>query len=416
MDARVDAVQESLARRWEALRPHLNERQRRLWLGCEALELGSGGAARVAAILGVAADTVRRGRAELGNAEVVPEGRPRKPGGGRKRAEEHQPGLEQALDSLVEPTTRGDPESPLRWTTKSLQELTKALQGRGFRLTDKVVWRLLKAAGYSLQANAKTAEGRQHPDRDGQFRYINDAVRAHQADGQPVISVDAKKKELIGSYKNNGREWMPQGKPEQVNVYDFIDRDAGKVTPYGVYDVTTNTGWVGVGTDHDTAAFAVATIEHWWNRAARAAYPDATRLLITADGGGSNGYRSRQWKTELAALAARTGLTITVTHLPPGTSKWNKVEHRLFSFISMNWRGRPLTSHEVVVETIAATTTATGLTVHADLDTTAYPTGVKISDRDMKALTDTGTLRRHNYHGEWNYTLHPPKTDTPDPD
>ena len=416
MDARVDAVQESLARRWEALRPHLNERQRRLWLGCEALELGSGGAARVAAILGVAADTVRRGRAELGNAEVVPEGRSRKPGGGRKRAEEHQPGLEQALDSLVEPTTRGDPESPLRWTTKSLQELTKASQGRGFRLTDKVVWRLLKGAGYSLQANAKTAEGRQHPDRDGQFRYINDAVRAHQADGQPVISVDAKKKELIGSYKNNGREWMPQGKPEQVNVYDFIDRDAGKVTPYGVYDVTTNTGWVGVGTDHDTAAFAVATIEHWWNQAARAAYPDATRLLITADGGGSNGYRTRQWKTELAALAARTGLTITVTHLPPGTSKWNKVEHRLFSFISMNWRGRPLTSHEVVVETIAATTTATGLTVHADLDTTAYPTGVKISDRDMKALTDTGALRRHNYHGEWNYTLHPPKTDTPDPD
>ncbi len=414
MDVPVDAVDESVARRWEALRPHLNERQRRLWLGAEARELGSGGAARVAVVLGVAADTVRRGRAELDNPETTPQGRSRKAGGGRKRAEENQPGLEQALDALVEPATRGDPESPLRWTTKSLRELTKALQDKGFQLTDKVVWRLLKAAGYSLQANAKTAEGRQHPDRDGQFRYINEAVRAHQGDGQPVISVDAKKKEKIGPYKNNGREWMPHGQPEQVNVYDFIDREAGKVTPYGVYDVTANAGWVSVGTDHDTAAFAVATIGQWWDQVGRAAYPGATRLLITADGGGSNGYRTRQWKTELAALAARTGLTITVTHLPPGTSKWNKIEHRLFSFISINWRGRPLTSHEVVVETIAATTTATGLTVHADLDTTPYPTGVKIHDRDMTALTDTGILHRHDFHGEWNYTLNPPKPDTPD--
>lgn len=414
MDVPVDAVQESLARRWEALRPHLNELQRRLWLGSEARELGSGGADRVAAALGVAADTVRRGRAELDNPEIPPPGRSRKSGGGRKRAEDHQPGLEQALDELVDPVTRGDPESPLRWTTKSLRELTKALQDKGYRLTDKVVWRLLKQANYSLQANAKTAEGRQHPDRDGQFRYINDAVREHQADGQPVISVDAKKKEKIGPYKNNGREWMPEGQPEQVNVYDFIDPETGKVTPYGVYDVTTNTGWVGVGTDHDTAAFAVATIGQWWDQVGRAAYPDATRLLITADGGGSNGYRTRQWKTELAALAARTGLTITVTHLPPGTSKWNKIEHRLFSFISINWRGRPLTSHEVVVQTIAATTTATGLTVHADLDTSSYPTGVKIHDRDMKTLTDTGILQRHDYHGEWNYALNPPKSDTPD--
>ena len=229
-----------------------------------------------------------------------------------------------------------------------------------------------------------------------------------------MISVDAKKKELIGPYKNGGREWMPAGQPERVNVYDFIDREAGKVTPYGVYDVTANTGWVGVGTDHDTAAFAVATIGHWWTQVGRAAYPDATRLLITADGGGSNGYRTRQWKTELAALAARTGLTITVTHLPPGTSKWNKVEHRLFSFISMNWRGRPLTSHEVVVETIAATTTATGLSVQADLDTSSYPTGIKIPNRDMKALIDTGILQRHDFHGEWNYTIHPPKPDRPD--
>jgi transposase len=403
MDVPVDVVQESLTRRWEALRPHLNERQRRLWLGAEARELGSGGAVRVAAVLGVAADTVRRGRAELNDPGIAAPDRSRKAGGGRKRAEELQPGLEQALDSLVDPATRGDPESPLRWTTKSLRELTKALQGKGFRLTEQVVRRLLKAAGYSLLANAKTAEGRQHPDRDAQFRYIHDAVRAHQADGQPVISVDAKKKELIGPYQNNGREWMPEGQPEQVNVYDFIDREAGKVTPYGVYDVTSNTGWVGVGTDHDTAAFAVATIGQWWDQVGRATYPGATRLLITADGGGSNGYRTRQWKTELAALAARTGLTITVSHLPPGTSKWNKVEHRLFSFISINWRGRPLTSHEVVVETIAATTTATGLTVRADLDTTPYPTGVKIPDRDMKTLIDTGVLQRHDFHSEWNY-------------
>jgi hypothetical protein len=409
MDVAVDPMEESLARRWEALRPHLSERQRRLWLGAEARELGPSGAVRVAAVLGVAADTVRRGRVELDDPEIAPPDRSRKAGGGRKKAEEHQPGLAEALNSLVDPVTRGDPESPLRWTTKSLRELTKALQGKGFRLSEQVVRRLLKAAGYSLQANAKTAEGRQHPDRDGQFRYINDTVLAHQSDGQPVISVDAKKKELIGSYKNGGREWMPEGQPEQVNVYDFIDRVAGKVTPYGVYDITANTGWVSVGTDHDTAAFAVATIGQWWDQAGKAAYPDATRLLITADGGGSNGYRTRQWKTELAGLAAHTGLTITVTHLPPGTSKWNKVEHRLFSFISINWRGRPLTSHEVVVETIAATTTATGLTIRADLDTTPYPTGVKIPDRDMKALTDTGVLRRHDFHGEWNYTLHPPK-------
>ena len=414
MDGAVDAVAESLARRWEALRPHLTERQRRLWLGSEARELGSGGPARVAAAVGVAADTVRRGRTELDDPVIPPSGRSRKPGGGRKRAEEVQPGLVDALDCLVEPATRGDPMSPLRWTTKSLRELTDALQAKGYRLTDKVVWRLLKAAGYSLQANAKTAEGRQHPNRDGQFRYVNDAVAAHQADGQPVISVDAMKKQLIGPYKNNGREWMPKGQPEQVNVYDFIDPERGKVTPYGVYDVTANTGWVGVGTDHDTAAFAVTTIGHWWDQIGHAAYPGATRLLITADGGGSNGYRTRQWKTALAALAARTGLTITVTHLPPGTSKWNKVEHRLFSFISINWRGRPLTSHEVVIETIGATKTAAGLTVQADLDTSPYPTGVKIPDREMKALTDTGILTRHDYHGEWNYSLNPPRADMPD--
>ena len=405
-------AEESLARRWEALRPHLSERQRRLWLGAEARELGPGGAATVAAALGVAADTVRRGRAELDDPAAPAPGRSRKPGGGRKRAEEHAPGLVAALEALIDPVTRGDPTSPLRWTTKSLRTLAQALREEGYQVSERVVRRLLKQAGYSLQANAKTAEGRQHPDRDAQFAYLNGQVKDHQEAGCPVISVDAKKKELVGPFKNGGREWMPAGQPEQVNVYDFIDPDAGKVTPYGIYDLAANTGWVAVGTDHDTAAFAVATIERWWHAVAATAYPHADRLLITADGGGSNGYRTRLWKTELAALAERAGLTITVCHLPPGTSKWNKIEHRLFSHISMNWRGRPLTSHEVIVQTIAATTTATGLSVHAELDTDSYPTGVKIPDRDMATLTATGTLVRHDFHGEWNYTLHP--RDTPD--
>jgi hypothetical protein len=254
---------------------------------------------------------------------------------------------------------------------------------------------------------------RQHVDRDAQFAYLNEQVKAHQESSDPVISVDAKKKELIGPYKNAGREWMPAGQPEQVNVYDFIDKTLGKVTPYGVYDVGTDTGWVSVGTDHDTAAFAVATIERWWENVGQASYPDADRLLITADGGGSNGYRTRLWKTELAALATRTGLSITVAHLPPSTSKWNKIEHRLFSHISMNWRARPLTSHDVVVQTIAATTTRTGLRVHAELDDNLYPTGIKIPNREMKALTQEGILTRHDFHGEWNYTLQP-KRDTPD--
>jgi transposase len=404
---------ESLARRYGALRPHLSERQRRLWLGAEARELGPGGAGLVAAATGVAADTVRRGRAELEDPSAPPVGRSRRSGGGRKRAEEHDPGLVAALEALIDPQTRGDPTSPLRWTTKSLRTLAKALREKGFGVSEQVVRRLLRQAGYSLQANAKTAEGSQHVDRDAQFAYLGAQAENHQADGCPVISVDAKKKELVGPFKNGGREWMPAGQPEQVNVYDFIDKNAGKVTPYGVYDVTANTGWVGVGTDHDTAAFAVATIDRWWRAVGAGAYPDADRLLITADGGGSNGYRTRLWKTELADLATRTGLQITVCHLPPGTSRWNKIEHRLFSHISMNWRGRPLTSHEVILQTIAATTTGTGLSVHAELDTHPYPTGVKIPDQDMDALTTTGALVRHHFHGEWNYTFHP-NPDTPD--
>ena len=388
------------------MRPHLNELQRRLWLGAEAAELGGGGVAVVAAATGVAADTVRRGRAEIRAEEVAAPGRSRLPGGGRKRAEEHDPDLVAALAALVDPVTRGDPESALLWTTKSTRKLAAELTAAGHRVSDFVVRRLLREMGFSLQANSKTAEGRDHPDRDAQFSYLNDQVKDHQAGGEPVISVDTKKKELVGEYKNKGTEWRPKGDPVKVQVHDFIGKQ-GRANPYGVYDITDNTGWVSVGTDHDTAAFAVNTIRTWWNTIGRETYPEASRLLITADGGGSNGYKTRLWKTELAALAAETGLVITVCHLPPGTSKWNKIEHRLFAHISMNWRGRPLTSHDVIINTIAATTTTTGLKVRAGLDTTVYPKGIKIDDKTMKTLKADGTHQPHDWHGEWNYTIHP---------
>jgi Rhodopirellula transposase DDE domain len=406
---------DSVARRYAVLRPHLSEFQRRLWLGAEAAELGSGGVAVVAAATGVAADTVRRGRKEAEDGTGPATGRSRRPGGGRKRAESHDEDLVAAFESLIDPVTRGDPMSPLRWTSKSIRALTAALREMGHQVSDFVVRRLLHERGYSLQANVKTAEGGQHPDRDAQFVYLNDQAQAHIAAGDPVISVDTKKKELVGEYKNGGREWRPAGEPEHVKVHDFIDPALGKANPYGVYDVANNTGWVSVGTDHDTAAFAVNTIATWWQQVGKTMHPNASRLLICADGGGSNGYRTRLWKTELAALAATTGLTITVCHLPPGTSKWNKVEHRLFSHISMNWRGRPLTSHEVIVQTITATTTRTGLTVHAELDQASYPKGIKIPDEQMNALVTDGILTRHTFHGEWNYTLKPEMRDTPDP-
>ena len=377
---------DSAARRYAVLRPHLSEFQRRLWLGAEAAELGPGGVAIVAEATGVAADTVRRGRKEAEGGTAPGRGRSRRAGGGRKRAEAHDEDLVATFESLIDPVTRGDPMSPLRWTSKSIRSLTGALREKGHRVSDSVTRRLLKERGYSLQANAKTIEGNQHADRDAQFGYLNDQATDHLGTGDPVISVDTKKKELVGPYKNGGREWRPSGDPERVKVHDFVDRALGKANPYGVYDVGTNTGWVSVGTDHDTAAFAVNTIATWWQNAGKTLHPNASRLLICADGGGSNGYRTRRWKTELAELAATTGLTITVCHLPPGTSKWNKIEHRLFAHISMNWRGRPLTSHEVIVETIAATTTSTGLTVHAELDQNLYPTGVKIPDKDMKDL------------------------------
>jgi transposase len=403
----VDAgVVELLRAKFEAVLPHLDERQQRLVMAGEARSLGHGGIAAVADATGASRSRISAGVAELESGQA-PLQRVRREGGGRKALAATDSALVAALLALVEPTRRGDPESPLCWTTLSTRKLAAELTAAGHRIGSDTVARLLREQGFSLQANAKTLEGGQHADRDAQFSYLNGQAADHLTAGDPVISVDTKKKELVGQYKNAGTEWRPEGDPELVKVHDFIDKDLGKANPYGVYDLAADTGWVSVGTDHDTSAFAVETIRRWWN-SAKGDYPNATRLLITADGGGSNGYRTRLWKTELATLAAQTGLAITVCHLPPGTSKWNKIEHRLFSHISMNWRGRPLTSHDVIVQTIAATTTRTGLTVHAELDTGTYPTGVKIPDAQMTALDETGALQRHDWHPEWNYTLTPP--------
>jgi hypothetical protein len=341
----------------------------------------------------------------------APLGRVRRPGGGRKRAADLDPGLVPALLALVEPGERGDPVSPLRWTAKSTRALAGELTARGHKVSADTVGDLLREEGFSLQGNAKTVEGAQHPDRDAQFRYISEQARACQDAGDPVISVDTKKKELVGDFANGGKEYQPQGSPVPVRTHDFIDKDLGKAIPYGVYDVAANAGWVNVGTDHDTAAFAVESIRRWWKAMGQAAYPHARQLLITADAGGSNSYRTRAWKAELAAFALETGIAVTVCHFPPGTSKWNKIEHRLFSHITMNWRGRPLTSHDVIVSTIGATTTRAGLTVRAELDPGSYPEGVKVSDDQMAALP----LDRHGWHGDWNYTLRPEPPAPPPP-
>jgi transposase len=390
--------------RYERVAALLDERGRRAVAASEALALGRGGITAVARATGVSRKAIALGMREL-RGEVVPAapGRVRRPGGGRKPLVQTDPSVVADLERLVEPTTRGDPESPLRWTCKSVRRLARELQQQGHRISHEKVAQLLRAHGYSLQANRKTREGADHPDRDAQFAHLNATTEAFLAAGDPVISADTKKKELVGNFKNGGREWRRKGQPEEVQVHDFVVPELGRVSPYGVYDLAANAGWVSVGLDHDTAAFAVATIRRWWERTGHARYPSARRLLITADGGGSNGARLRLWKWELQRLADQTGLTITVSHFPPGTSKWNKIEHRLFSFISQNWRGKPLISYAVILSLIAATTTASGLTVESELDPTRYPAGIKVSDAQMATIC----LERDAFHGDWNYTIRP---------
>lgn len=399
----MEASREELVEFFETVLPHLNEVQRRVVTGSMARALGHGGKTAVAETSGLSRNTVAKAVAEV-IAGIEPSDRLRPPGAGDKPAIEKQPGLLEALDELVYPDTRGTPMSGLRWTLKSTYVLARELTGQGYRVSAELVRRLLHQMGYSLQAPAKQLEGTSHPDRDGQFRYLNGQVSERLGAGEPVISVDTKKKELIGRYANGGSEWQPAGEPEEVNDHDFPDRALGefaKAIPYGVYDVGNDEGWVNVGDCADTAEFAVESIRRWWNQMGHTRFPDATRLLVTADAGGSNGYRVRAWKKHLADLATETGLRITVCHYPPGTSKWNKIEHRLFSFISMNWRGRPLTDMRTIVELIAATTTQTGLTVQAAYDPTWYPTGVKVSNDDFAAIA----LHPHDWHGEWNYDL-----------
>ncbi len=399
----------------ELLLPVLDEKGRRLALGAVARAAGDGGVTAVAGMTGAAWQTVADGAAELASGQSAPEGRVRRPGGGRRKLSETDPGLLPALLGLVEDSTRGDPESPLAWTTKSVKNLSDELTAAGHRCSPQTAWRMLHAEGFSTQSAARVKEGRQHADRDAQFRYIAAQARQHLAAGQPVISVDGKKKEQVGEYAQAGREWRRTGDPVQVRSHDFPDKDSGHAIPYGVYDVGANTGFVNVGTDRNTAAFAVESVRRWWAMTGKGAYPDAERLLVTCDAGGNNGWRNRAWKTGLAGLAQETGLEVTVCHFPPGTSKWNKIEHRLFSQITLNWRGRPLTSHEIVVNTIAAVTTSTGLTVTAVLDGNAYPTGLEVSDEQMKDLEDR-TLTRHRFHGEWNYALSPRPAPQPAPE
>lgn len=398
----VDVGDENLTRFFERTFPLLDERERRL-LGAAVVEMcGRGGQALVSRVTGMSRNTLIEGGRELAEGATRQE-RARRPGAGRKFAVDLDPELLVVLDSLVEPDSRGDPMSPLRWTLKSTRVLAAELTRLGHQAGSGLVGRMLHYLGYSLQANAKVSEGAQHPDRDAQFHHINDTAAEHLAAGQPVISVDCKKKELVGEYANGGAEWEPAKSPRRVQVHDFPDAEMGKAIPYGVYDIAGNEGWVNVGDHHDTPAFAVASIARWWERMGRLRYPDATRLMITADAGGSNAYRSRLWKVELANLAATIGLVITVCHMPPGTSKWNKIEHRLFSFISINWRGKPLTTYRTVVELIAATTTRTGLAVQADFDEGYYPTGVKVTDAELAAVP----LQPHEFHPEWNYTILP---------
>jgi transposase len=396
----VEATREELARFFGVVLPHLNEMQRRVVAGAMASGLGRGGKSAVAEASGMSRNTVIKAEREV-VAGIEPSTRQRAVGGGDIKAEIKQPGLLEALDKLVNPETRGNPMSLLRWTSKSTAKLAAELVHQGFAITDDTVGRILKSLGYSLQAPAKEKEGASHPDRDAQFHYLNDQATSFVEAGQPVISVDTKKKELVGEFSNKGREYQPQGEPVRVNVHDFVDKQLGRAVPYGIYDLVNDEGWVSVGDSADTATFAVEAIRRWWNEMGRARFPEATRLLVTADGGGSNGHRVRLWKLELAKLAKETGLDITVCHYPPGTSKWNRIEHKMWSFISMNWRGRPLTSYRTIIELISATTTATGLTIRAEADTNHYETGTKVTDKELAAIP----LVRHDFHGDWNYTI-----------
>ncbi|MHB8422840.1 MAG: ISAzo13 family transposase [Leptospirales bacterium] len=397
---------ELIAARYSALERILDERQRRLYAAVEAKLLGHGGVKRVHEATGVARGSILAGIKELRQESETVVGEPhrvRRAGAGRKKLAEQDPGVREALERLVEPVTRGDPESPLRWTCKSLMQLSRELGACGHTISHVSVGVLLKDLGYSLQGNRKTLEGSSHPDRNAQFEFINGKIERALGAGQPVISVDTKKKELVGPYKNAGKEWRPQGQLESVKVHDFVDKELGRANPYGVYDLGSNSAWVSVGTDHDTASFAVATVRRWWFSMGQALYPEAKELTITADGGGSNGSRVRLWKWELQRLADELALPIRVSHFPPGTSKWNKIEHRLFSYISLNWRGQPLVSHEVIVSLIAATTTRKGLKVRAQLDPNLYPKGIKVSDDEFASIR----LTRDDFHGEWNYTITP---------
>jgi len=396
----------SIGRKYRALRPWMDERLRRQWAAAEARELGRGGITAVARATGMSRTTITAGMRELKSPAKRREQealRVRRPGGGRRPLAETDPELLVALEMLVEPVTRGDPESPLRWTCKSTAKLAAELTRQSHPVSDRTVSTLLKQAGYSLQANRKTREGASHPDRNAQFEYLNKSVRRFNRRGQPAISVDTKKKELVGDFKNGGREWRPQGQPEDVRVHDFQDKTLGKAIPYGVYDILNNQGWVNVGIDHDTAQFAVNSIRRWWTQMGQRRFPHATELLITADGGGSNSSRSRLWKFSLQGLADDLGLKLFVCHFPPGTSKWNKIEHRLFSFITQNWRGKPLVSHQAIVQLIAGVTTRNGLIVKAALDTKHYDTKIQVSDKELARVR----LKRHPFHGDWNYTISP---------
>ena len=391
--------------RYEALGPVLDERGRRRFAAAEARAAGRGGVTAVARITGVARSTIDRGLAEL-RGDAPPAAGPdrvRRKGGGRRPLVVTDPSLLADLKALVEPTTRGDPMAPLLWTAKSLRHLAAGLGELGHRICHNVVADLLRDLGYSLQANRKTLEGTSHPDRDAQFGYFNAQVKDALTAGEPAISVDTKKKELVGDFKNGGREYRPRGQPEPVRVHDFLIPELGRAAPYGVYDIADNAGWVSLGIDHDTARFAVNAIRRWWQAMGRARYPQATRLVVTADCGGSNGARVRLWKRELQALANELAIPITVCHLPPGTSKWNKIEHRLFSFITQNWRGRPLVSYQTIVQLIAATTTDAGLKVQCEIDPNIYPAGVRVTDAEMDAIN----IQRHEFHGDWNYTISP---------